>query len=433
MLPPGSFFNRMAERIKVLIVGDGAREHAIGWKIKKDSADVKLFFAPGNGGTGLIGDNKEIEATDIDKLLAFAKDQGIDFTIVGPEKPLEMGVVDAFREARKEIFGHTKKAAVLETSKAAAIRFMRGHHIPHPESKIFSDREAVEAFVMNCPWKEIVVKASGLAAGKGVILPDTSEKAIAAIRRIMVDREFDDAGEEIVIQKREYGKEVSVIGFISNEIGLLVPAQDYKRALDGDEGKNTGGMGAYAPNVHLNDKVMQEIWASVLLPTQKGAIKDGFPLTGIIYAGLMLTIDGPKVLEYNMRFGDPETQVQLRLLESNLLKSMKKTINGTLTKDDYRSSNKACVGVVLASEGYPGKPVTGRTVKGLDTNYGDDIVIFHAGTKKEGDEFVSSGGRVSTVTATGETREEARQKIYPKLENGLISLGGGHWRKDIAE
>lgn len=418
---------------KILIVGSGAREHAMGWQMMQhDQGNRELFFAPGNGGTSQIGQNVDIGVDEIDRLQAFAHDEEIDFTVVGPERPLANGIVNAFQKENLTIFGHTKEAAILESDKAEAVLFMRRHNIPHPDSAIFTDPLEAEFFIQNNPWEDIVIKASGLAEGKGVVLPDSKEEGIDVVRRMMIDKDFGDAGDKIVIQERLKGEEVSVIGFVSNEIGLLVPAQDYKRAYDGDKGPNTGGMGAYAPNTNISQEQLDEVCKSILLPTKEGMEQEGRPLTGAIYAGLMMTEAGIKVIEYNVRFGDPETQVQMRLLQSDLLKSMKATVEGRLAEEDYRSGSDASVGVVLASGGYPGDYEAGKRIHGADRDYGRDVVIFHAGTNRVCGELFSSGGRVLTVTATGKTKEAATEKIYNVVCDDGVSLDEGFYRRDIS-
>ncbi|HTK03190.1 MAG TPA: phosphoribosylamine--glycine ligase [Alphaproteobacteria bacterium] len=414
---------------KILILGSGAREHAIGWKILQDNPKVKLFFAPGNGGTSKIGNNLDIDVNDTKRLLNFASENNIDLTIVGPERPLANGIVNAFQKKSLSIFGHTKEATILESDKAEAMLFMQRHRIPHPDFRIFTDSKEAEEFVRNPAWEKFVIKASGLADGKGVVLPGTEEDAILTIRKMMIEGEFGEAGKKIVIQERLIGKEVSVIGFVSNEIGLLVPAQDYKRIFDNDKGPNTGGMGAYAPNINITQKQLNEVYNFILLPTKLGMEQEGKPLCGVLYVGLMMTKNGPKVIEYNMRFGDPETQVQLRLLKSNLLQTMKNCIDGKLTQKDYKSSSDVAVGVVVASDGYPGKYEVGKEIIGNDKNFGKDVVIFHSGTKREDKKLVSSGGRVLTVTAIGKTRQEASKKIYNVIDE--ISMSGKFYRSDI--
>lgn len=415
------------------MVGSGAREHAIGWQISRHSPEEReLFFAPGNGGTAQIGQNVDIGAGEIDRLAGFAQDNRIGFTIVGPERLLADGIVNTFQENNLPIFGHTKEAAVLEADKAEAVLFMRKHSIPHPASYIFTDSREAELFIKNNPNTNVVVKASGLAEGKGVILPDTEDEAIVAIRSMMVDKSFGKAGEKIVIQERLVGREVSVIGFVGNEIGLLVPAQDYKRAFDGDVGLNTGGMGSYAPNDFLTMEQLDEVRRTILLPTKEGMEQEGRPLTGILYAGLMLTPDGIKVIEYNVRFGDPETQVQLRLLQSDILLTMRATMNGNLREEHYLSGIDNAVGVVIAAEGYPGSYKTGGEIK-ISDRLDDDIVVFHGGTRMEDGQLKSSGGRILTVTATGSTREIAIGKIYDVLNRDEISVANGYYRNDIAK
>ncbi|OGH47558.1 MAG: phosphoribosylamine--glycine ligase [Candidatus Levybacteria bacterium RIFCSPLOWO2_01_FULL_39_10] len=433
----------------VLIVGSGAREHAIGWKIHQDAQksgqSVKQHFAPGNAGTSELGTNHDIGAEDIDKITDFAVDQGINLVIFGSEAPLFAGGVNAIEEAARkkgvdgvdlEAFGPSQEAARLEGSKAFAVRFMEEYKIPHPKSEILNSfNEAIDYLRRNDPTK-LVLKADGPALGKGVFLPSSFDEAEELLRKMMLEGIFGEAGKPVVGQERLRGTEASVIGFVSNEIGLLIPARDYKRAYDGDEGPNTGGIGAYAPSDEITQEDLDEIYFRILSPTREGMRRRDTPFKGALYAGLMLTDDGPQVLEYNVRFGDPETQVQMRLLRSNLLTLIKKTIKGSLQRFDVRSSAEHSVGVVFASGGYPSEYETGRIISGLD-KIEEGIEIFHAGTRiNENGEHETSGGRVLTVTATGETREEARNKTYSALgregEEGKIWVEGGFYRSDIA-
>lgn len=422
-------------RERVLVVGSGAREHAIGWKIKKDNPDVKLLFAPGNGGTESIGTNIDISPNDIDRLRAFAKDNKINYTFVGPERPLVNGIVDAFVEDELDIFGHTQRTAALEGDKAKAVEFMRRYNIPYPPSRIFTDPKEAEAFVENPDWPEIVIKASGLAEGKGVDLPNTLDEAKASIRKFMIDRKFGDAGEKIVIQKRLKGREISLIGFIANEVGLLVPAQDYKRAYDGDKGPNTGGMGAYAPNEHASRDFIEIARDKIIYPTFDGAIQEGFPLNGAIYFGLMDDEEtGINLVEYNMRFGDPEAQVQMRLLRSNLLEAMKACTRGELEPRHYVSRvDRAAVAVVVASNGYPVEYEIGKEIRGLDQKLPEGIVVFHAGTLRTSDKrLTSKGGRVYTITNIGRTKEEAAKGIYDTMKEYGMETDDFFKREDIS-
>lgn len=421
----------------VLIIGSGGREHAIGWKIHQDNPHVRLDFAPGNGGTQQIGRNHEgIGPTDIDRLVNFARDNG-SFVVVGPERPLAMGLVNALSEAKVSAFGPTQEAAQLESSKAFAIDFMDRYDIPHPETEVFDDPLEAEAFIRSFPSvNDFVIKADGLAEGKAVFLPESWEDAINIIRRMMIDGQFGEAGRRILIQQRLFGKEVSVIALVSNRVELLPIAQDYKRAYDGDKGPNTGGMGAYSPSEYVSQQQLMDIYYNILLPAQRGMIQDGTPFKGALYAGIMMTDDGPKVLEFNVRFGNPETQVQVRRIKSSFLHLLQSTARGRLIGDQLRISSDHAVGVVIASGGYPGNYEKGKRIEGLES-VGDDIVVFHAGTSLQNGELRTSGGRVLTVTATGQTKAEARQKVYSAIgergEKEGIWVEGGFYRKDIAK
>lgn len=429
------------QKERIMIVGEGAREHAIGWKIRQHHGNHReLLFAPGNGGTEQIGQNIPIGVEEIDKLAAFAFDNKIDFSVVGPDDPLANGIVDAFNEEGLPIFGHTQEAAKLEWSKEEAVRFMRRHGIPHPASSIFTDPIEAKCFIYKSPWEKVVLKADGLALGKGVLLPDTTEEAIDGVKRMMVDKEFKDSGKTIVIQERMYGTEASVIGLVGYDqksqkgnIFLFVPAQDYKRIDDEEKGLNTGGMGAYAPSSYLTPEQLQIVHDTILTPTVNGMIEEGRPLCGALYVGVMITKDGIKVIEYNARLGDPETQVQLRLLDSDLLEAMKACNNGTFTKDHLISNNRVAVGIVLASGGYPGKYEAGKEIHGLDKiPPRSDIVVFHGGTKKTGSKTITDGGRVMTVTATGKTKEEASSRGYRAIRYYDLRFEGAYHRKNIA-
>lgn len=419
----------------VLIIGSGAREHALGWKIRQGSSHVRLDFAPGNGGTAQIGTNRDIGFTDIDRMVNFAVDNG-SFVVVGPERPLAMGLVNALSEAGVSAFGPTQETAQLESSKAFAVDFMDRYDIPHPETEVFDDPLEAEAFIRGYPSADdFVIKADGLAEGKAVILPRSQEEAISTIRRMMVDREFKEAGERILIQQRLYGTEVSAIALVSNEVELLPLARDYKPAYDGDEGPNTGGMGAYSPSEYVSQQQLMDIYYSILLPAKMGMIQDGMPFKGALYAGIMMTDDGPKVLEFNVRFGDPETQVQVRRIKSNLLHLLQSTARGRLIEDQVKVSNDHAVGVVIASGGYPGNYEKGKRIGGIDQTP-DGVVVFQAGTSIQDGELKTSGGRVLTVTATGPTKAEARQKVYTAIgergEEEGIWVEGGFNRGDIA-
>lgn len=424
----------MAEILRnVLIVGSGGREHAIGWKIAQDNPNTQLSFAPGNGGTEDLGKNLDIASTDIDRLVNHAVDDRVDLVIVGPEDPLSMGLINALGEASDEVsgFGPTQEAARLESDKAFAVDFMKRWGIPHPYTEVYDDPQKALKFFENHLPQDFVIKASGLAKGKGVFLPEDLTSAEKSVRDLMTEGTLGEAGKKILIQKRLSGTEVSAIALVSNEIRMLPLAKDYKRAFDGDVGSNTGGMGAYVPSEDISQNELEEIYFRILSPTVQGMRASGTPFQGVLYAGLMLTSDGPKVLEYNVRFGDPETQVQLRLIEENLLDLIYSTAKRRLYHTPLQMKVRPgfSVGVVLASDGYPESYETGKKISGLE-RVGDEVVVFHAGTRREDGEIMTSGGRVITVTAVGNTREEAREKTYNAAE--VIYFDGKQMRNDIA-
>jgi phosphoribosylamine---glycine ligase len=417
----------------VLIVGSGAREHALGWKMRQDSPHVRLDFAPGNGGTSSIGRNLDIGPRDISRIVNHASDNG-SFVVVGPERPLAEGLVDALGEAGVESFGPTQSAARLESSKSFATDFMSRHGIPHPTTEVFDDPHDAISFVTHYDSPEgLVIKADGLAEGKAVFLPDTVEGAVHAIRRIMIDKIFGDAGQKILVQERLRGREVSAIALVSNEVEMLPLTQDYKRAYEHNDGPNTGGMGAFAPSDRITQEELEEIYYGIMLPTQKGMIAEGTPFRGALYAGIMMTSEGPKVLEYNVRFGDPETQVQMRIVRSSLLNLLHSTARGRLKPDQIATSKDHAVGVVLASGGYPGNYEVGKKIRGLDRQLDDGVVVFHAGTTIQNGEVQTSGGRVLTITATGPSQETARKKAYSAIGYEGIAFDGSFYRPDIAE
>lgn len=421
---------------RVLIIGSGGREHAIGWKLFSSALVGGLFFAPGNAGTGTIGQNVPIDGTDVAGLLAFAQKNAIDLTVVGPEASLAAGVVDAFTLQGLPIFGPTRRAAKLETRKAWATSFMERHGIPHPKSWVFTDVSSALSFLESLPSDAIwpVIKADGLAAGKGVILPASREEAVNAIKGMMVDRVFGEAGATIVMQERLVGHEVSVLAFSDGKTVIpMIPAQDYKRVGDGDRGLNTGGMGAIAPYPPEAVSLMDEITQTILVPTIKGMSKESNHYVGVLYAGLMLTADGPKVLEYNARFGDPETQVILPLLSSDVYEILSACVTGTLTKElvSFASGSAACV--VLTAAGYPGEYKKGTPIAGLQKEERKGISVFHAGTRLQGNDVVTNGGRVFGVTAVGETLAEARQNVYSAIGDDGIHFDQMHYRTDIGK
>lgn len=415
-----------SDKLKVLVVGSGGREHAIVWKVAQSPRLSQLFVAPGNAGSAPY--NVAIGAEDILALVAFANEQDINLTIVGPEVPLALGLTDALRATGRSAFGPSQAAAQVEASKAFSKDFMRRQHIPTARFAIFTEfREALKHLLsVDYP---IVIKASGLAAGKGVLLPECADDAEAALRSIMLDHEFGAAGDEVIIEERLSGLEVSLLAFSDGStVKPMPPAQDHKRILDGDQGPNTGGMGAYAPAPILPPALVEEYTRSILQPTIDGLRAEGRSFVGVLYAGLMLTADGPRVLEYNCRFGDPETQAILPLLESDLLDVVEACVNGRLAETDvqWRSGAAACV--VIASEGYPGKYPSGREVHGLDAQF-DQAVVFQAGTKMSEGKVVTAGGRVLGITGFGDNFRDAIRHAYQAV--GQIEFEGMQYRTDI--
>lgn len=419
--------------MRVLVVGNGGREHAIAWKISQSARVQKVFVAPGNGGTHALPKttNIPIAATDSAKLQEFAQEQTIDLTIIGPEAPLVAGIVDRFAAAGLTIFGPNRAAAQLEGSKAFAKAFMQRHGIPTGGTASFTDFDDAMRYLRNLDAAP-VVKASGLAAGKGVILPATLEEAAIAIKAMLLDGQFGSAGEEVVIEDYLVGEELSVLAFCDGHHVLLLPAaQDHKRVFDYDRGLNTGGMGAFAPSPLATPALLAEITQRILLPTLAGMAAEGMPYQGVLYAGLMLTKDGPQVLEFNCRLGDPETQVILPLLQSDLLELFQATIAGTLDQVTPVWSNQAAVTVVMASRGYPEEYETGFEITGIREAEATGVHVFHGGTKYVEDRLVNSGGRVLNITALGDTLATASKQAYEGVRR--IHFTGAHYRRDIGQ
>ena len=413
--------------MKILVLGSGGREHALCWKLKQSPRVTAVFCAPGNGGIAEVATCVPHKISEHDALVAFAKSEGIGLTVVGPDDALAAGIVDRFQSEGLRVFGPTQSAARLESSKVFAKEFMFRHGIPTAASGQFSSAQEARAFAakMNTP---IVVKASGLALGKGVIIAATRAEADAAIREIMEERKFGDAGAEVVIEEFLEGEECSIHALVDGRSFLLFPsAQDHKRALDGDQGLNTGGMGAFSPA----DKVLppaleQQVRVEVLERFVAGARADGLDFRGMLFPGLMITKDGPKVLEFNCRFGDPETQVLLTRLESDLVDLLEATIDQRLDAVSARWKPEAAVCVIMASGGYPGAYAGGKTITGLEKA---DARVFHAGTYKDGGDFVTAGGRVLGVTALAPTLAQARDRAYSAVKQ--ISFEGAQYRTDI--
>ena len=417
--------------MRVLVVGSGGREHALVWKLSQSPEVTKLFCAPGNGGIGELAELIDIGTEDVEALAEFAESKDIDLTIVGPESTLAKGIVDLFDKRGLRIFGPTKAAARLESSKAFAKNLMKKYHVPTGQFAIFDDPQAARAYVRQL-GVPIVVKADGLCGGKGTIVASTLSEALGAIDLLMEDRIFKQAGERIVIEERLVGEEASFIVVTDGVTALpFLPAQDHKRLHDGDKGPNTGGMGAYAPAPMVDAAMAKQVMEQIILPTIRAMASEGLAFKGVLYAGLMLTSDGPKVLEYNVRFGDPEIQAILPLLKSDLVPIVDDAVEGRLSMTQCQWDPGSCVCVVLASAGYPGDFPIGKEIRGLDQFKGRrDLLVFHAGTKKDRDQFLSWGGRVLNVVGVGPDVESALKHAYDAI--GTISFEGAFYRKDIA-
>jgi len=412
--------------MKILLIGSGGREHALAWKIAQSPRLTRLYVAPGNAGTA--AHNVPIAAEDTPALVAFAKEKKIDLVVVGPEAPLANGVVDALREVGVRAFGPTQAAAQIEASKAFAKAFMARHNIPTARYQTFTDFHQAIGHLLSVEYP-VVIKASGLAAGKGVIVPDCTDDAEAALRHLMLDREFGAAGDEVIIEERLEGEEVSLLAFCDgNTVRVLPAAQDHKRLLDGDLGPNTGGMGAYAPAPIATAALIEEATHAILQPAVNGLRAEGRPFIGVLYAGLMLTKDGPRTLEFNCRFGDPETQALLPLLETDLLDVIEACVEGNLENKEVRWKAGATACVVLASEGYPASYPKGRIIFGLEKPL-TEAVIFHAGTALKDGQTVTAGGRVLAVVGWGVNLSQALHNAYRAVDN--VNFEGQQFRKDI--
>ncbi len=414
--------------MQVLIIGSGGREHALAWKIAQSPRLTRLFVAPGNGGTG---ENVPIPVGDSDRLVAFAKEAQVDLTVVGPEAPLAEGLVDRFQAEGLRIFGPVQAAARLESSKAFAKAFMTRHGIPTARYAIFRDYHAALRHLLTVDYP-VVIKASGLAAGKGVIVPAGLDEAEDALRQIMVERVFGAAGDEVVIEERLSGVEASLLAFCDGKtIVPMPPAQDHKRLLEGDRGPNTGGMGAFAPSPACPPALVAQIARTILQPAVDGLRAEGTPYVGVLYAGLMLTAAGPNVLEFNCRFGDPETQAILPLLDSDLLDILEACVEGRLSEIDVRWREGACACIVLASGGYPNRYEKGHPITGLDAAAAlPGVALFHAGTRRDATgQLLTDGGRVLGVTAVGDSLEQALTRAYAAAAQ--IQFKDMHYRRDI--
>ncbi|MBI4746368.1 MAG: phosphoribosylamine--glycine ligase [Deltaproteobacteria bacterium] len=420
--------------MKVLVVGSGGREHALVWKIANSSRFTthgsRIFCAPGNAGIAQIAECVDIKAEDISGLLEFAKKEGIDLTVVGPEGPLTLGIVDDFEKAGLRIFGASKRAAEIEWSKAFSKSLMKKYAIPTAGYEVFTDRERAVSYLKE-KGAPIVVKASGLAAGKGVIVATTLNEAVSAVDLIMRDKAFGPAGDELIIEEFLEGEEVSLLAFTDGKTVLPMPsAQDHKRVFDNDEGPNTGGMGVYSPAPVLTKALLDTVMKEIMIPAVKGMASEGRPYKGILYAGLIITGNGPKVLEFNARFGDPETQPLMMRMKTDILEVMEAVIDERLYGIKIEWDDRASVCVVMAAGGYPGDYRKGDEIIGLDDAAGmDEVTVFHAGTALKDSKIVTNGGRVLGVTASGSDIREAVKEAYRAVSK--ITWNGVHYRKDI--
>ena len=418
--------------MKVLIVGSGGREHAIAWSVAKSPKVDKIYCAPGNAGIAEFAECVNIKAMEFDKLVAFAKENAIDLTIIGIDDPLVGGVVDAFESEGLRVFGPRKNAAIIEGSKAFSKDLMKKYKIPTAAYENFTDPDEAIKYLETAKMP-IVLKADGLALGKGVLICNTLEEAKEGVKTLMLDKQFGDAGNEIVIEEFMTGREVSVLAFCDGKtIKCMTSAQDHKRAKDGDQGLNTGGMGTFSPSPFYNDEVEAFCEKYVYQSTIDAMASEGRPFTGILFTGLMITEDGPKVLEYNARFGDPEAQVVLPRMKNDIIDVMEACIDGKLSDVELEFEDNAAVCVVLASDGYPEKYDKGFEIKGLDTfKDKDGYYVFHAGTKFDGDKIVTNGGRVLGVVAKGENLKAARANAYKATE--WIDFANKYKRNDIGK
>ena len=418
--------------MKVLIVGSGGREHAIAWSVAKSPKVDKIYCAPGNAGIAEFAECVNIKAMEFDKLVAFAKENAIDLTIIGMDDPLVGGVVDAFESEGLRVFGPRKNAAIIEGSKAFSKDLMKKYKIPTAAYENFTDPDEAIKYLETAKMP-IVLKADGLALGKGVLICNTLEEAKEGVKTLMLDKQFGDAGNEIVIEEFMTGREVSVLAFCDGKtIKCMTSAQDHKRAKDGDQGLNTGGMGTFSPSPFYNDEVEAFCEKYVYQSTIDAMASEGRPFTGILFTGLMITEDGPKVLEYNARFGDPEAQVVLPRMKKDIIDVMEACIDGKLSDVELKFEDNAAVCVVLASDGYPEKYDKGFEIKGLDTfKDKDGYYVFHAGTKFDGDKIVTNGGRVLGVVAKGENLKAARANAYKATE--WIDFANKYKRNDIGK
>jgi phosphoribosylamine--glycine ligase len=418
--------------MKVLIVGSGGREHALTWKITRSDKVSKVYCAPGNTGTAGLAENIDISSEDIPRLLEFARKERIDLTVVGPELPLTMGIVDEFQKYGLRVFGPDKKAAEIEGSKIFTKNLLKKYHIPTAECEIFSSVSEARVYLEKASFP-LVVKADGLAAGKGVIICRTLEEGMGAVASIMEEKVFGEAGSRVVIEEFLAGEEASFLAFTDGENILpMVTSQDHKPVYDNDEGPNTGGMGAYSPAPVISEGLFQRIERDIMIPAVRGLVSEGRPYKGVLYAGLMISGNQVKVLEFNARFGDPEAQPILMRMKSDLVPVLEAVIDGKLNKIEIEWRKEASVCVVMASGGYPGPYEKGKEILGLEEAKAlQDVVVFHAGTKSMDNRICTNGGRVLGVTSLGIGVAEAINKAYEAVK--LIKWNGVHYRSDIGK
>lgn len=418
--------------MRVLVVGSGGREHALVRKIKESKKVDYIACCPGNGGISYDAECFDVSATDIDGVVKLAKEIKADFVVVAPDDPLVMGMVDALNAEGFATFGPKANAAIIEGSKVFSKELMKKYNIPTAKYNVFDKAEDVINYIKAENEFPTVIKADGLALGKGVIIPETLDEAVAGVKEIMEDKIFGDSGNNVVVEEFLTGPEVSVLAFTDGKcVKPMVTSMDHKRALDGDKGLNTGGMGTVSPNPYYTDEIAKECMNTIFLPTIEAMNKEGRTFKGCLYFGLMLTPKGPKVIEYNCRFGDPETQVVLPRLKTDIMDIFEAINNETLSDLDIEWDDRACTCVIMASGGYPKSYPKGIEINGLTDGQLDGVTVYHAGTKRDGDKLVTSGGRVLGVTALGESIEDALAKSYAGVEK--IKFDGAHYRKDIGQ
>ena len=414
--------------MRVLVIGSGGREHALAWKIAQSPLVKKVFCAPGNAGTANVAENIDIPSDNVDALLQFAAVTGIGLTVVGPEQPLVKGLVDSFEESGLRVFGPSQRAAEIEGSKVFCKDLMKKYGIPTARYESFDSPDQVKLFTKED--EPVVVKASGLAAGKGVILCSNAEEARSAVQSIMQEKAFGNAGDQVVVEEFLTGQEVSLLAFTDGKTVLpLDSAQDHKAAFDGDKGPNTGGMGAYSPALVFTEELKQQVIDEIMIPTVRAMAKEGRYYRGILYAGLMLTESGPKVLEFNARFGDPETQPIMMRIKNDIVPIFEACIDGTLAKQSLQWRQEPTICVVMAAKGYPSSYEKGKEISGLNSDENRQAVVFHAGTKLENGKVLTNGGRVLGVTALGSDINQAIKNAYSAVDK--IKWDGVHYRKDI--